>query len=50
MTLTQARIKELDKLYPDKLYCHQCGHRGIIHESPAEGYYCPRCGSSDQDE
>lgn len=32
------------------LRCHRCGNPNIIYESPAEGYYCPLCGSSDQDE
>ena len=48
--LTKKEIKELDKKYPDKLYCHQCGNRNIIHESLAEGYWCTECGSSDMDE
>ena len=40
------------KYKPDKgeLYCHRCGYRGIHLESPAEGYSCPNCGSSDSDE
>ena len=48
--LTPEQIKELDEVYPDGLYCHQCGNRNIVLESPAEGYYCPMCGSSDSDE
>ena len=35
---------------PRDLYCHKCGYRHIIHESLAEGYSCPNCGSSDSDE
>lgn len=33
-----------------QLYCHKCGNKNIVFESLAEGYYCPNCGSSDQDE
>lgn len=50
MVLTKNEVIELDKKYPDKIYCHQCGNRKIILESAVEGYYCPKCGSSDQDE
>ena len=34
----------------EELYCHQCGSKEIILESPAEGYYCLSCGASDSDE
>lgn len=42
---TQANQKVLQGLY-----CHQCGSLAIYLESPAEGYSCPDCGSSDSDE
>jgi len=31
-------------------YCHECGNPYIIHESSAEGYWCPKCHCSDMDE
>ncbi len=31
-------------------YCHVCGNLDIVYEGPAEGYSCPKCGSSDMDE
>jgi len=34
----------------EELYCHVCGNKDIVFESPAEGYWCPQCGSSDSDE
>lgn len=34
----------------ENVYCHNCGNKQIINEGPAEGYWCPKCGSSDSDE
>lgn len=50
MPLTDQDIAALDTIYPDGLYCHQCGERDIIYESDAEDYWCPECGASDADE
>ena len=45
-----SHCEKMNPRYASVLYCHQCGYRHIIHESPAEGYSCPHCGSSDSDE
>ena len=39
-----------EKIFSEELYCHKCGNIHIIYEGPAEGYWCPECGSSDSDE
>ena len=41
---------ETDSHETDDLYCHVCGNRDLVYEGPAEGYSCPKCGSSDSDE
>lgn len=41
---------EAEDIFNEERYCHQCGNIHIIYESPAEGYSCPKCGSSDSDE
>lgn len=48
--LTPEQISAMDKVIPSGLYCHVCGNKNIVHESPAEGYYCPLCCSSDMEE
>lgn len=48
--LTAQELAALNTIYPDGLYCHQCGNRDIVRESLAEGYWCPECGGSDSDE
>lgn len=50
MTLTREGAKELEAKYGKHKFCHQCGNPNIVWESPAEGAWCPKCGSSDQDE
>jgi len=42
------KYKEMDR--KGILFCHQCGNEELVHEGLAEGYSCPKCGSSDQDE
>lgn len=48
--LSEEKIKELEQKYGKHNFCYQCGNPNIVLESPAEGYWCPVCGSSDQDE
>ena len=48
--LSKQQVKILDRLYPDGIYCHNCGNRDIVLESDTEVYYCSKCGSSDSDE
>ena len=43
-------LDEPCKVVVEELYCHQCGNIHLVYEGPAEGYWCPKCGSSDQDE
>ena len=50
MTLTREGAKELEAKYGKHKFCHQSGNPNIVWESPAEGAWCPKCGSSDQDE
>ena len=45
--ILEKQVEEAVKL---GIYCHKCGNLRIVHENPAEGYWCPECGSSDQDE
>ena len=51
-SLASPRVSDDGKCedFKSYLYCHVCGNTDIVHESPAEGYWCPKCGSSDQDE
>lgn len=48
--LSPEEIKRLEELHGPHNFCYQCGNPGIVHEGPAEGAWCPACGSSDQDE
>lgn len=47
--LNKEEIKALEKKYGKHKFCYVCGNPHIVLESPAEGYYCPKCGSSDED-
>lgn len=48
--LKKDEIKELEAKYGKHNFCYQCGNPKLIYEGAAEGYWCPECGSSDQDE
>jgi anaerobic ribonucleoside-triphosphate reductase len=48
--LSKSKIKEFKNKYGDDIFCHVCGYRKIILVSDCEGYWCPKCGSSDSDE
>ena len=50
MKLTRKEIKALEKQYGKHKFCYQCGNPDIILESLAEWAWCPKCGSSDQDD
>lgn len=42
--------EDAEIIFTEGRYCHQCGNTDLIYEGPAEGYSCPKCGSSDSDE
>lgn len=50
MTLSAQELNAYDFIFPDGLYCHQCGYRDIVYESDSEGYRCLDCGANHCDE
>lgn len=52
MTLKNRQIKDLIAKYGAHKFCYQCGNPDIKPCDPpnTDLYYCPKCGSSDEDE
>ena len=50
LTMTKDQLKALETKYGVGKFCYVCGNPGIIYEGLVEGYSCPKCGSSDEDE
>ena len=48
--LSKDKVKDLEEKHGKHNFCYQCGNPNLVYEGPAEGYWCPKCGSSDQDE
>lgn len=48
--LTKEEIKKLEARYGKHKFCYQCGNPDLVYEGLVEGYSCPKCGSSDEDE